>query len=210
MNKFWIFCISFCLLFVSIKTAEANKGLSIRGGLLHDTPKQETFDDIEAGVGYIASIGYDFFERIGADLGVMHSTHEFRVGLRGRAVVNDKAEKTAIFLRGRYLPLKTSRYEIQIGAGPAYYSIAGDVEPEDLGLPGEKGYNGWGFTAGLDLKHFATDNLAITFYLSANIVRYDKETYNSATIAAPTDLPRGDSISWGLTLFYRIGKIKLN
>jgi len=184
--------------------------LSIRGGILHDTPKQETFDDIEAGMGYVASIGYDVFERFGADLGVMHSTHEFRVGLRGRAVMKDKAEKTAIFFRGRCLPLKTSRYEIQFGAGPAFYSITGDVEPGDSGLPGEKGYSGWGFTAGLDLKHFATENLAVTFYLSANIVEYSKETYNSATVTVPTDLPRGDSISWGLTLFYRIGKIKLN
>ncbi len=210
MVKFFTFFISFCVLFVSIEIANAEKGLSIRGGFLRDTPRQEVFDDMEAGVGYIASMGYEVFERFGADLGVMHSTHEYRLGLRGRAVMNDKAEKTAIFVRGRYLPLKTEQYEIELGAGPAFYSISGNVEPEDFGIPGEMGFNGWGYTAGLDLKHFATKNLAVTFYISANIVKYSKQTFNTINIAEPSRLPRGDSISWGLTLFYRIGKVSLD
>lgn len=210
MVSFFGFCLSFCLLFVSIKVANAEKGLSIRGGFLSDSPRQEVFDDMEAGVGYIGSMGYEIIEKFGADLGVMHSTHEYRLGLRGPAVVNDKAEKTAIFVRGRYLPLKTEKYEIELGAGPAFYSISGNVEPEDFGIPGEMGFNGWGYTAGLDLKHFATKNLAVTFYISANIVKYSKQSFNTSTIAEPTRLPRGDSISWGLTLFYRIGKINLD
>ena len=210
MVRFFTFCISFFLLFVSIEIAYAKKGLSIRGGFIRDTPKQDVFDDMEAGIGYIGSLGYEFFESIGADLGVLHSTHEYRLGLRGNAVVNDKADKTAIFIRGRFLPLKTEKYEIELDAGPAFYSITGNVEPEDFGIPGEMGFNGWGYTAGLDLKHFATENLAITLYFSANIVKYSKQTFNTNTIAEPSRLPRGDSFSWGLTLFYRIGKINLD
>jgi len=201
---------SFIAFLVSINMAEAQKGLSIRGGLLHDTPQQEVFVDIEPGVGYIADIGYDFFERIGAELGVMHSTHEFRAGLRGPAVVTNKAEKTAIFIKGRFLPLKTGKYEIQLGIGPAFYSIAGDIEAEEGGIPGELGFTGWGYIAALDLKHYVTENLAVTFYLSANIVKYSKQTFNSLNISNPSRLPRGNSFSWGLTLFYRIGKLKLS
>lgn len=210
MNRFIAFCISFYLLFVSIEIAIAEKGLSIRGGFLRDSPQQEVFDDMEAGVGYIASLGYEVFEKVGVDLGVMHSTHEFRLGLRGNAIVNEKAEKTAIFVRGRFLPLKTERYEIELGAGPAFYSITGNTEAPEFLFPGEEGFSGWGYTAGLDLKHFATENLAITFYISANIVKYNDQTFNSGPVKPPTRLPRGDSISWGLTLFYRIVNIKLD
>lgn len=176
---------------------------------MHDTPKHEVFDDIESGVGYIGSIGYDIFERFGADLGVMHSTHEFRSGLRGNAVINDEADKTAIFIRLRVLPLKTTQNEIQIGAGPAFYSTSGRIVIPEYNLPGEEGFNGWGYTVGLDLKHFATENLAVTLYLSANIVKYNKQTFNTIELISPSRLPRGDSISWGLTIFYRIGKINL-
>jgi hypothetical protein len=69
MNKFTIFRITLGLFFVSIGIARAEKGLSIRGGILSDTPKYEVYDDMETGIGYIGSIGYDFFERIGADMG---------------------------------------------------------------------------------------------------------------------------------------------
>jgi hypothetical protein len=210
MNKIVIIYVTLGLLIVSIGTANAEKGLTIRGGLLHDTPKYEVFDDMEAGVGYIGSIGYDLFEKFGADLGVMHSTHEYRVGLRGSAVIVDKADKTAIFFRLRYLPLKSSQYEIEVGAGPAYYSTSADIEIEELALPVEEGFDGWGYTLGVDLKHFATDNLAITLYLSANIVKYSKQTVNTIELLSPSRLPRGDSFSWGLTIFYRIGKINLN
>ncbi len=177
---------------------------------MHDTPKQEVFEDMEAGIGYVAGIGYEFIEKVGFDLGVMHSTHEYRLGMRGQAIMKDKADKTAIFIRGRFLPMKTKQYEIELGAGPAYYSIAGNVEAEDDGISGEMGFYGWGYTAALELKHFASKNLAVTFYISTNIVKYGKQTFNTLTVAEPTRLPRGNSISWGLTLFYRIGKISLD
>jgi len=210
MNKITILRITLGLLFVSIGIANAEKGLSIRGGILSDTPKYEVYDDMETGIGYIGSIGYDFFDRIGADMGVMHSTHEYRAGLRGYAVLVDKADKTAIFFRMRFLPLKTRLNEIQVGIGPAFYSTAADIVIEGIGLPVEEGFNGWGYTAGIDLKHFATENLAITLYLSANIVKYSKQTINSLETSNPSRLPRGNSFSWGLTVFYRIGKINLN
>lgn len=209
MIRFPIFCISFWLLIVSNELANAEKGLSIRGGFLLDTPKQEVFEDMESGVGYVGSIGYEFIEKVGFDLGVMHSTHEFRVGLRGPAIMKDKAEKTAIFIRGRFLPLKTELYEIELGAGPAFYSISGNTEAAEFIYPGEEGFSGWGYTVGLDLKHFTSRSLAITIYLSANIVKYSDQSFNSRDVEPPTRLPRGNSFSWGLTLFYRIGKISL-
>jgi len=211
MNKFTILRITLGLLFVSIGIAKAEKGLSIRGGILSDTPKYEVYDDMETGIGYIGSIGYDFFERIGADLGVMHSTHEFRAGLRGNAVMVDKADKSAIFLRMRFLPLKTKQNEIQVGIGPAFYNTAANIVDENTSFPYEEGFHGWGYTAGVDLKPFATENLAITLYLSANIVKYSKQTINGLENPEPTrPLPRGNSFSWGLTIFYRIGKFKLD
>jgi hypothetical protein len=210
MKYIKIIFVTSILVSVSTKVVNAEKGLTIRGGLLDDFPQHEVYDDIKSGIGYIGSIGYDVFEKFGADLGVMHSTHEYRAGLRGSAVVVDKADKTAIFFRLRYLPLKSSQYEIEVGAGPAYYSTSADIEVEELALPGEEGFSGWGYTLGVDLKHFATDNLAITLYLSANIVKYSKQTFNTIELLSPSRLPRGDSFSWGLTIFYRIGKINLN
>jgi hypothetical protein len=205
MIKFPRFLIYLCVLLVSNGVVEAKKGLSLRGGFLRDTPRQDVFEDMESGVGYIAGIGYEFFEFAGADLGVMHSTHEFRLGVRGNAVVNDKAEKTALFIRARFLPLKTAQNEIELGAGPAFYSITGNTETAVLPFPGEEGFSGWGYTIGLDLRHFATDNLAVSFYFSANMVKYNKQTLNTRDVEPPTRLPRGDSYCWGLNLFYRIG-----
>jgi hypothetical protein len=210
MSNFRVIFITFLLLIVSINRGHAQKGLTIRGGFLHDSPGTEVFEDMKPGVGYIGSLGYDIFNKLGGDLGVMHSTHEFRAGLVGYSVLSDKAEKTAIFIRARYSPLVTEKYQIQLGAGPAFYSIAGDVAIPGIGLPYEEGFSGWGYTAGVDLMHFATENLAITFYLSANIVKFNKQTFNSSTLREPTRLPRGDSISWGLTLFYKIGNLKFN
>ncbi|UCC78930.1 MAG: hypothetical protein JSW64_11695 [Candidatus Zixiibacteriota bacterium] len=195
---------------MSNELASAEKGLSIRGGFLHDTPKQEVFEDMESGIGYVASIGYEFIEKVGFDLGVIHSTHEYRLGLRGSAIMKDKADKTAIFLKGRFLPLKTEQYEIELGAGPAFFSISGNTEAEEFIIPGEEGFSGWGYTASLDLKHFASRSLAITLYLSTNIIKYSNQTFNSRSVEPPTRLPRGNSFSWGLTLFYRIGKISLD
>jgi hypothetical protein len=203
------FFITVCLLIVSTDMAVAEKGLSIRGGLLRDSPRQETFEDMEPGVGYVAGIGYEFIERAGFGLSVMHSTHEYRYGLRGRAVVTDKADKTAICIRARFLPLKTEQYEIEIGAGPAFYSISGNIDSTQFSIPGLEGFSGWGYTAGLDLRHFVTENLAITLYLATNIVKYNKQSFNSRPVEPPTRLPRGNSFCWGLTLFYRIGKFDL-
>lgn len=209
MNNFRVIFITSALILVSINTGYARKGLTIRGGLLHDSPRTNVFEDIDPGMGYIGSLGYDIYWRFGADLGVMHSTHEFRAGLRGNAVLIDNAEKTSFFIRGRFSPLKMEKYEIQIGAGPTYYGITGDMITS-YGLPYEEGYSGWGYTAGVDFMHFATENLAITVYLAANIVKFSKQTLNSSTVKPPTRLPRGDSFSWGLTLYYRIGKFKFN
>ena len=197
------------LLCVSINIGYAQKGLTIRGGLLHDSPGTEVFDKIDDGMGYIGSLGYDLIAGFGADVGVMHSTHEFRAGVRGYSVLSSNAEKTAFFMRACYTPWKSEKIEIRAGAGPAFYTISADME-DTLGFPYEAGFSGWGYTAGADFMHFVTENLAITLYLSANFVKFNKQTFNSSTLEVPDRLPRGDSFSWGLTLFYRIGKLKFD
>ena len=142
---------------------------------MRDSPRQDVFEDMEPGVGYIAGIGYEFIDRVGFDLGVMHSTHEYRYGLRGNAIVNDEAEKTAIAIRARFMPLKKENYEIEIGGGPAFYSITGNIEAAGNLPPLEEGFSGWGYTAGIDLRHFATENLAFSFNFAMNFVLMDEK-----------------------------------
>jgi hypothetical protein len=184
-------------------------GFFIRGGLLNDSPRKEVFQDMESGIGYMAGLGYDFFPRIGLDIGVLNSTHEYRVGVSGNAVRNDNAEKTSFFIRAHYSPLKSGEYEILLGGGPSYYSINGTLRyyyDEENYYIYDKSYNGWGLTAGVDLMYYATENLAITFFALANFIEYSQQSVNPINPDDRIEVPRGDSMGLGIALFYRIGK----
>lgn len=184
-------------------------GFIIRGGLLSDSPSNEVFQDMQPGIGYVAGFGYDFFPGIGLDIGVLNSTHEYRIGVTGNAVRNNNAEKTSFFIRAHYSPLKSGDYEILLGAGPSYYSINGVLRYyyDEVNYNNyDKSYNGWGFTAGADFMYYATENFAFTFYVMANIVKYSQQSVNPFNPDDRIEVPRGDSMGLGFTLFYRIGK----
>ncbi len=200
------------VLIVSFGTASAETGLIIRGGLLHDSPKYEVFDDIEPGIGYIAGLGYNIWQNAGVGIGFMNSSHEYRFTTVGRVVRTEMAEKSSFFIRVHYMPLKTDLYGIMIGAGPTHFAINGKLETEYYGslYPYNKRFSGWGYTADLDLMYFITENFAITFYLLANIIKYSKQSENPLNPDDFLRLPRGNSISWGMTFFYSIGKLNFN
>ena len=183
----------------------AGKGFSIRGGLYFDAPSQEVVDEIETGIGFQGSFGFDPFDRVGFELGVLSSNHTFRLGTTGQFRDEDKADKTAVFLKVRGVPYRYKQIEIVVGAGPAYYSIYADQRSEyTFSLISEE-LSGLGLITSLDLRYYATDNLAVTGYIIGNIVKYTRKSQYSIHIENPGDLPRGDSIGWGINVFYRIG-----
>ncbi len=187
--------------------AGADNGFSIRGGILHDTPSDKPYKDLTSGFGYIGSLGYDFIDAAGFEVGVMHSTHDFYLGVISNVVIEDKAEKTTFFIKGRVVPWKYKKTELALGAGPAFFDISGKrLYGPSSGQRFDEGFSGWGYLLNLDLRTYLGDHLAGTFYLSANFIGYSKYSILNLDTAYNGKLPGGDSISWGLTLFYRIGK----
>ena len=196
------------LLFIMVINSPivAQQGFSIGGGLLYDVPQSEIFDEIEPGFGFIGGLGYDFHDRYGAELGVFHTSHTFRLSTEGSAIREDKSEQNAIFIKGRAIPYRKDKIEVVASAGPAFYSIYANQRSESYITEYEEEFSGIGIITGLDLRYYATDNLAVSLYFIGNFVKYTKKTQNSLTVENPGGLPRGDSIGWGLSIFYRIGK----
>ena len=191
--------------------AFAQKGFSIRGGLLHDSPSTEVFREMDSGVGYIGSFGFDFFDRAGLELGVLHSTHDYIFNIEAGAVREKEAEKTTLFIKARAIPYRIGKAEIVLGIGPALFDING-FRLYTIGTSTfefEDGFSGWGVVTSIDLRYFVSDGLALTFYLSGNFVKYSEFTINTADTPYSGDFPRGDSVCWGLTVFHRIGMPKL-
>ena len=203
-----------CLLLSLIAVTQAafgQSGFSIRGGLLFDRPVEEVYSEMEPGIGYMGSFGYDFIERIGLEIGVMHSTHDYYFALEGNAVLEEEAEKNAIFFKARAIPWKIDKAELVIAAGPALFDISGlRRSVGDPRFDVEEDFSGWGIVAGLDFRYHVSPGLAVTFYLSGNFVNYDKYSQFRREVPYPGSLPRGgDSVSWAVTVFHRIGKPKL-
>ncbi len=179
---------------------------------MQDSPSSEIFREMQDGIGYIGSIGFDFFEGAGLELGVLHSTHDYIFNIVAGAIREREAEKNTLFFKVRVIPYRFGKADILLAAGPALFDIAGGrLYTIDLGtFEFEDGYSGWGFVTSVDLRYFVSDGLSLTFYISGNFVQYGKYTVNSADAVFPDDLPRsGDSVSWGLTIFHRIGMPKL-
>lgn len=202
-----------CLLLFSIavtQAADGRSGFSIRGGLLYDRPVDKIFSEMEPGMGYIGSFGYDFIERIGLEIGVTHSTHDYDFALEGNAILEEEAEKNTIFLKARAVPWKIKKAELVIAAGPALFDISGlRRSAGDPMIDVEEDFSGWGIVAGLDFRYHVSPGLALTFYLSGNFVNYNKYSQFRREVPYPGNLPRGgDSVSWAVTVFHRIGKPK--
>jgi hypothetical protein len=184
----------------------AEKGFSIRGGLYFDAVSQEVFDEIETRVGFQGKFGLNPYDRLGRELGVITSNHTYRLGTTGQFRDEDVAEKTAVFLKFRGVPYRYQKVEIVLGAGPAYYSISGNkryYEQVFSQIPEE--YSGIGMTSSLDVRYYITDNLAVSGFIIGNIVKYTKKSQFSIHVENPSNLSRGDSIGWGLNMFYWIG-----
>lgn len=190
--------------------ALGQNGFSIRGGLLYDKPQEKVYEDMESGIGYIGSIGYDIIDRLGLELGVLHSTHDYRFAIEGNSVLEEEAEKNTIFFKFRGIPWKIKKAEIVLAAGPALFDIAGVRRFEQIRiLDVEEDFSGWGVVVSLDFRYHVSGGLALTFYLSGNFVNYDKYTQFRREATFPEKLPGGDSISWGITIFHRIGNPRL-
>ena len=189
----------------------AEKGFSIRGGLLHDSPSTDVFREMESGIGYIGSFGFDFIDRAGLELGVLHSTHDYIFDIVAGAVREREADKTTFFIKARAIPYRIGQAEFVLGIGPAFFDITGSklrtIESGTFEL--EEGFSGWGLVTSVDLRYFVSDGLALTFYISGNFAKYRNFSISSADADYPGDFPRGDSVSWGLTVFHRIGMPKL-
>lgn len=166
---------------------------------------------MEPGIGYIGSFGYDFIERFGLEIGVTHSTHDYDFALEGNVALEEEAEKNTIFFKARAIPWKIKKAELVIAAGPALFDISGLRRfAGDPMIDVEEDFSGWGIVAGLDFRYHVSPGLALTFYLSGNFVNYDKYSRFRREVPYPGSLPRGgDSVSWAVTVFHRIGNPKL-
>lgn len=194
-----------------IQPAFAQSGFSIRGGLLYDRPVDKIYSEMEPGIGYVGSLGYDFIDRLGLEIGVMHSTHDYDFAIEANAVLEEEAEKNAIFFKVRAIPWKIDKAELVIAAGPALFDISGLRRFENgTTIDVEEGFSGWGLAANFDFRYHVTPGLAVTFFLAGNFVNYDEYSQFRREVSYPGYLPAGgDSISWGVTIFHRIGNPKL-
>ena len=200
-----------CLLPLTLAVAQlasGRSGFSIRGGLLYDRPVEGVYSDMASGIGYMGSFGFDFTDRLGLEIGVMHSTHDYDFAVEGNAVLEEEAEKNTIFIKARAIPWMIEKAEIVIAAGPALFDISGLRRSEKgLILDVDEDFSGWGIVASLDFRYHVSPGLAVTFYLSGNFVNYDKYSQFRREVSYPAILPRqGNSLSLGLTIFHRIGK----
>ncbi len=200
-----------CLLPLTMAVAQlasGRSGFSIRGGLLFDRPVEEVYSKMEPGIGYMGSFGFDFTDRFGLEIGVLHTTHDYDFAVEGNSLLEEEAEKNTIFFKARAIPWMIEKAELVISAGPALFDISGLRRSENGPiLDVDEDFSGWGIVAGLDFRYHVSPGLAVTFYLSGNFVNYDKYSQFRREAPYPGNLPRGgDSLSWAVTIFHRIGK----
>ena len=189
--------------------AHAQRGFSIEAGLLYDHPNNNTHDrpfpEMQPGYGYIANLGYDIIDRIGLEIGVMHTTHDYNLFKLGDEILEDNAEKTTFFIKARGIPWKKGKFEVVTALGAGFFDISGNSIRKSYSLKISEDFSGWGAIANLNLRYHVTGGLAATFYLGANFVDYNKYTLFGYPYRYVGKMPGGDSINWGITIFHRIG-----
>jgi RNase P/RNase MRP subunit p29 len=186
----------------------AKKGFSIEGGLIFDRPARTSHDrpyaNMKGGLGFIGNVGYDLFERGGLEIGAMHSSHHYELGIRSGVVLEETATKTAFFVKARAIPLQKGKFEIATAAGIGYFDISGK-RLDSIGNALDEYFSGIGFTGNIDTRYHITDALAASFYLGLNLVNYSRYEIFGYKADFGRPLPGGDSINWGLTLYHHIG-----
>lgn len=205
MRIFFSLIASLAILF-SPSFVFADKGFSIEAGLLFDRPASGTnkpYPEMTSGFGYMGNIGYDFFERGGLELGVLHTTHDYVLDVIGGAVEEESAVKTTIFLKARGIPYQRDKFEIIVAAGLGFFDLSGKKLIQ--GNSTDEDLSGLGFTGNLDFRYNITTGLAVSLYLGGNLVNYNRYELLGIKTAYPGKLPGGDSFNWGLTVFHRIG-----
>jgi hypothetical protein len=194
-------------IFSFVPMAVAQKGFSIEGGLVYDRPidsdSRRAFDDLRSGFGYTGNLGYDFFDRFGLEVGVMHTRHDYDLSSSGGRVLEEVAGRTAFFLKVRGVPLRIAKSELVLEAGPGFFDINGLRQ-----VPGgdaEASYSGWGFVSNASYRYHINEGLAVALLFGANIVKYSRFNLLGFETPVQGEYPRGNSLSWGLTVFHRIG-----
>lgn len=200
----------FAIVFVLFSNAMsmAQKGFFFHGGILMDIPSDKPFKNMKSGVGYIGSVGYNFFDRGGLEIGVLHSTHLYDIATLGNAIYQDEAEKNNVFLKINASAFKYKRIELLAGAGVGFYDITGNIlAPGDSSIADafSEGFSGWGYTLNIDFRYYITENFAATFYLAGNFVKYSNTSPILESQALTKGRPGGNSVSPGITFFYRVG-----
>jgi hypothetical protein len=183
----------------------AQRGFSIEAGLLADRPAgpRRPFDKMQSGFGYTANLGYDFFEKFGAELGVVRTSHAYDLFTVDGAVREESAKKTVISLKLRGMPFKAGKFETVVAAGPGFFDISGQ---EIIGANEvDAGYSGWGFVSGIAARYHVTGGLALSLILGANFVNYTRYDIFGFETDRPGPMPKGNSFLWGLTIFHRVG-----
>jgi hypothetical protein len=192
--------------------AIARTGFSIEGGLLYDRPASGAHDrpyaNMKSGIGFTINLGYDIWDRVGLELGAMHTAHEYELGIRaGGAIIEENADKTTFFLKARAIPFRYKKFETVIAAGAGFFDISG--KRLRGGSEVDEDFSGPGFTGNLDFRYNVSEGLAISLYLGANFVNYKRYEIFGYKSNFEGGMPGGDSINWGLTIYHSIGMPQL-
>lgn len=201
-----ILCLIPCVLFGMYVVSCAGQGFSIEGGLLYDKPlgdSNKPYKDMEGGFGYIANFAYDFFERGGLELGVMHSSHSYTLAVVNNAISQANASKSAFYLKARAYLLQKGKSEVLFGIGGGFSDISGSFIVGDYEFSND--YSGPCLITSLDYRYNISPGLALSAYLGFNLVDYNRYEILGSKQNYPGSMPNGNSLCWGITVFHRIG-----
>jgi hypothetical protein len=201
-----ILCLILCVLFGMYVVSYAERGFSIEGGLLYDNPLGDShrpYKDMEGGFGYIANIAYDFFDRGGLELGVMHSSHNYTLAVVNNAISQADASKSTFYLKARIYLFKQDKSEVIFGLGGGLTDISGSTVISNFIVSDD--FSGACLLASLDYRYTISPGLALSAYLGLNLADYTRYELMGSKQDYPGSMPNGNSLCWGITVFHRIG-----
>lgn len=176
---------------------------------MHDQPRNNPHDkpyqNMKGGYGYIADVGYDIFDRLGLEIGVMHTTHDYDLISIHGAIMGASAEKTTFFIKVRGAPWRWNKLELITALGAGFFDISGDRISALDNVRYNEDFSGWGVITNMNLRYHVSGGLAVSFYLGANFVDYNKYSLFGYPNSYNGPMPGGDSINLGITVFHRIG-----